>query len=149
MLTFRRANPAEEPAHALLEALRATLTELNDGVHPDSDTMPSAGAADFDVILVGFLDGVPTCCGGLKPLGGGAVEIKRMYVDPSARGQGVGRAMLARLEDEARERAYTVARLDTGARQPHAQRMYRHAGYVEIDNFNANPIATFFGEKLL
>ena len=42
-----------------------------------------------------------------------------------------------------------MLRLDTGPRQPRAQGMYERAGYVAIENFNANPVATFFGEKRL
>jgi hypothetical protein len=42
-----------------------------------------------------------------------------------------------------------VARLDTGAKQQAARHLYESAGYAEIPNFNANPVATFFGEKLL
>ena len=41
------------------------------------------------------------------------------------------------------------ARLDTGPRQPHSQRLFRSAGYRPIANFNNNPVATFFGEKRL
>ena len=49
----------------------------------------------------------------------------------------------------AAELGYTVARLDTGPRQPAAQRLYESAGYVAIGNFNDNPVASFFGEKPL
>lgn len=149
MLTFRAVPADEEPARSLLEATRATLTELNDGLDPNSPGMPSANPADFALFLVGFQGGVPICCGGLKPLGGGAVEIKRMYVVPEARGRGVARAMLAELEAEAGHLGFVVARLDTGPRQPSAERMYREAGYAEIGNFNANPVASFWGEKRL
>jgi GNAT superfamily N-acetyltransferase len=72
-----------------------------------------------------------------------------MYVVPEARGRGVGRELLAALEEAARELGYTVARLDTGPRQPTAERMYRQAGYRPIGNFNDNPVASFFGEKPL
>ena len=53
------------------------------------------------------------------------------------------------VEDAARGLGYSVARLDTGPRQPGAERMYRNAGYHPIGNFNDNPVATFFGEKQL
>jgi GNAT superfamily N-acetyltransferase len=72
-----------------------------------------------------------------------------MYVAPAARGRGVARALLTALEDEARRLGYEVARLDTGPHQPHAERLYREAGYAEIANFNANPLASFWGEKRL
>ena len=51
------------------------------------------------------------------------------------------------LEDAARELGYERARLDTGPDQHGARRMYLSAGYEPIENFNGNPIATFFGEK--
>jgi hypothetical protein len=49
----------------------------------------------------------------------------------------------------ARGLGYQVARLDTGPRQPHAQGLYESEGYVAVENFNGNPVATFFGEKRL
>jgi GNAT superfamily N-acetyltransferase len=70
-------------------------------------------------------------------------------VVPAARGQGVARALLAALEDTARRLGYAIARLDTGHRQAHAQRMYEAQGYRPVANFNDNPVATFFGEKQL
>jgi GNAT superfamily N-acetyltransferase len=101
------------------------------------------------VYLVGYRDDIAVCGGGLKRLPDGACEIKRMYVVPDARGQGLARDLLRALEDAARDLGYTVARLDTGPRQQHAQRMYEAQGYVAVANFNANPVATFFGEKAL
>jgi GNAT superfamily N-acetyltransferase len=68
---------------------------------------------------------------------------------PEARGRGLAKMLLVALEDEARRLGYTVARLDTGPKQPHAQRMYEQAGYQPIGNFNANPFASFWGEKAL
>jgi GNAT superfamily N-acetyltransferase len=65
------------------------------------------------------------------------------------RGQGLAGRLLAALEDEARRIGYRIARLDTGAHQAHAQRLYEAAGYRPIDNFNANPFASFWGERLL
>ena len=56
----------------------------------------------------------------------------------------------AALEDAARGLGYRIARLDTGARQPHAQALLRGRGLpARCGNFNNNPVATFFGEKRL
>ena len=116
---------------------------------------PTATADDFSAsrggaFVVGFSeDGSALCGGGLKRLEPGVVEIKRMYVVPAARRRGHARALLRALEDAARDLGYGVVRLDTGPHQPHAERMYRAAGYREIGNFNANPFASFWGEKRL
>jgi GNAT superfamily N-acetyltransferase len=140
------------PASDLLAAMVAEMALLYGPI--DHPGMPSATPADFAAprgrFLVGFDDdGAPVCAGGVKGLDAQAAEIKRMYVVPSARGRGVARLLLAALEDAARDLGYTIVRLDTGPRQPHAQAIYEAAGYRPIGNFNANPLASFWGEKRL
>jgi GNAT superfamily N-acetyltransferase len=110
--------------------------------------------ADFAPPGGGFLllvgdDGRPLAAGGIKRLDDRACEIKRMYVVPDARGSGLGRELLAALESFARDIGYAVVRLDTGAKQPRAQRMYERAGYVPVPDYNGNPYASFWGEKPL
>ena len=70
-------------------------------------------------------------------------------VVPKARGRGHASRLLKGLEEEARRLGYVIARLDTGVHQPVAQAMYERAGYAPIGNFNANPFASFWGEKAL
>jgi GNAT superfamily N-acetyltransferase len=150
-VTFDRADAAQPPASELLEAMVSELEPLYGRI--DVPQAPSATPADFappgGSFLIGYQDGEPVCVGGIKRLPDGACEIKRMYVVRQARGRGVARELLEALEDEARSLGYELARLDTGPRQPHAERMYRAAGYAEIGNFNANPFASFWGEKRL
>jgi GNAT superfamily N-acetyltransferase len=150
-VTFERTDASLPPASDLLEAMIDELTPLYGRI--DVPEAPSAKPADFappgGSLLVGYEDGEPICVGGIKRLPDGACEIKRMFVVPEARGRGVAKELLAALEDEARRLGYTVARLDTGPHQPHAERMYRAAGYGDIGNFNANPFASYWGEKRL
>jgi GNAT superfamily N-acetyltransferase len=137
----------------LERAMRAEVEALYADLDMNSPEMPAAGPAELNppagAFLVGYLDGVAVCCGGIKRLDERACELKRMYVAPDVRGRGVARALLEALEQRARRLGYAVARLDTGPKQPAAQRLYESAGYVAIENFNANPVATFFGEKPL
>ena len=63
--------------------------------------------------------------------------------------RGLAAELLRTLEDAIAELGYERARLDTGPKQPHAQRLYRAAGYVEIAPYNDNPFACFWGEKRL
>jgi len=116
---------------------------VGSGASP-SDFSPPTGA-----FLVIYADGKPVAGGGLKRDEDGVAEIKRMYVAPEARGKGLGRRLLEALEDAARELGYARIRLDTGPRQAQAQAMYERAGYHPIENYNANPQASFWGEKLL
>ena len=137
----------------LERVMRAEVEALYADLDMNSPEMPAAGPAELNppagAFLVGYLDGVAVCCGGIKRLDERACELKRMYVAPDVRGRGVARALLEALEQRARRLGYSVARLDTGPKQPAAQRLYESAGYVAIENFNANPVATFFGEKPL
>jgi GNAT superfamily N-acetyltransferase len=144
-------DPALPPASDLLAAMVAEMGELYGDI--EGDHMPSAKPADFappaGTFLVGYHEGEPVCAGGIKRIGPDAAEIKRMYVVPTARRRGVARILLGALEDAARERGYVFVRLDTGPLQRHAIALYASAGYTEIGNFNANPIASYWGEKAL
>jgi GNAT superfamily N-acetyltransferase len=153
MLEFRTCPADEEPAATLVQGMRDDIAALYDGLDLDGPDMPKAGPEELSppggTFVVGFDDGVAICCGGLKRLPDGACEIKKMFVVEAARGRGVARALLVELEDRARTLGYATARLDTGPRQARAQLMYERAGYAAIENFNANPVASFFGEKVL
>jgi GNAT superfamily N-acetyltransferase len=136
----------------LAQAMRDEMATLYD-LALDDPRMPKAGPAEMNPpngqFIVGYSDGVAVCCGGLKRLDAETCEIKRMYVVPEARGQGVARELLGALESCARGFGYKLARLDTGPKQPGAQHLYESAGYAPIANFNGNPVAIFFGEKPL
>lgn len=153
MIEFRTCAMDEEPGATLAQGMRDEIAALYDGLALDGPDMPKAGPAELappaGTFIVGVEDGVAVCCGGIKRLPDGACEIKKMFVVPEARGRGVARELLVELERRARDLGYAIARLDTGPKQPRAQRMYERAGYVSIANFNANPVATFFAEKVL
>jgi len=147
-----RLVPADQaPATDLVAAMVDEVSELYGRI--DVPGAPTATPTDFSPpggsFLVLYDDGRAVAGGGVKRLDDEACEIKRMYVVPEARGRGLGQALLDALEDEARRLGYEIARLDTGEHQPHAQRMYERAGYRPIGNFNANPFASFWGEKAL
>lgn len=153
MIQFRAGRVDSGDGGRLAAAMRAEIAAIYEGLVLDGPHMPAAGPAELNppagAFLVGYQGAAPVCCGGIKRLDERACELKRMYVVPEARGRGVARALLAALEERARELGYTVARLDTGPRQPGARHLYESAGYREIENFNGNPVASFFGEKSL
>jgi GNAT superfamily N-acetyltransferase len=62
-------------------------------------------------------------------------ELKRMFVVPSQRGTGVAAALLAALEDSAREHGMSRIVLETGIKQPEAISFYERAGYQRIPNY--------------
>jgi GNAT superfamily N-acetyltransferase len=114
---------------------------------------------DNGSFFVGSLDGVPVASGAWRrrPVPAGApgtnaVEIKRMYVVPAARGRGLARAMLAHLERTAVAAGADVAVLETGTRQPEAIALYESAGYRPIPGFGhykGAPLSRCFAKPLV
>jgi GNAT superfamily N-acetyltransferase len=149
-----RTVPADRPpASDLLAAMVDELTEVYGDVVVDPRAVPTATPAELSpphgLYVVVFADGRPVAGGGVKRLGDGVGEIKRMYVVPDARGQGHARRLLTAIEDAARARGYARLRLDTGPRQPRARALYASAGFREIPDYNANPYADYWAEKPL
>ena len=148
---FTRCDPEEPPATELLAAMRAELIDAYDNVSrlDNPPLLPAELRPPGGAYYVGFEGSVAVAGGGFRRLGDGVAEIKRMYVRPEARSRGLAAELLRTLEDAIRDLGYERARLDTGPKQPHAQRLYRAAGYVEIAPYNDNPFACFWGEKRL
>ncbi len=88
-------------------------------------------------------------CGALKLVDGGIAEIKRMWIHPRVRGQGLGGRLLDALETAAYAEDRTVTRLDSNSRLGAAIAMYRARGYREVAPFNKEPFATHWMEKAL
>ncbi len=103
---------------------------------PDSEPGTPPSADDIAVFVVARAeDGTAAGCGGLRDIGAGIGEVKRMYVTPDQRGTGVAPMVLTALEDWARGRGWTRLRLETGLAQPDAVRFYARRGYRRIPNF--------------
>ena len=81
-------------------------------------------------LYIAEINSEPVGIGGLRPLAAHEAEIKRMYVRPSSRGLGVGRAILQRLIDDARALGYRTIRLDSARFMHEAHALYRRFGFV-------------------
>jgi len=99
--------------------------------------------------LLADSDGVPVGCAGLKGTDKGYAEIKRLWIAPEVRGQGLARRMMAALEEEARGLGIALLRLDTNSALPEAAALYRRLGWTEIDRFNEDPYPDLFFERRL
>ena len=78
-------------------------------------------------------------------------EIKRMWVSPAARGQGLSRRLLAALESHARAEGIVVIRLETGIHNTEALGLYARTGYLERDAFapyGPDPLSIFMEKRL-
>ncbi|MCX5208977.1 GNAT family N-acetyltransferase [Kitasatospora sp. NBC_00240] len=105
-------------------------------MHPDHFEPPAG------LFLIAYLDGEPVASGGWRAkkagphgLRDGDAELKRMFVAPTARGRGLARALLRRLEETAAEAGHTRVVLETGTLQPEAIALYASEGYADIQKF--------------
>ena len=108
-------------------------------------------AGDDVTFLAAFVAGEAVGCGAVKRMHGRYGEIKRMYVEPCARGRGVGRALIEALESTLLRCGIRLVRLETGVRQPEALALYERCGYVRIPRFGDypdDPLSVFFEKRL-
>ncbi len=111
---------------------------------PEAELRPPTGC-----FLIARIDGCSVGCGAVRKLDGNTAEVKRMWVDPSVRGRGIGRMLLAGLEASAERLGCRLVRLDTSSHLPEALALYRSSGYTEIPSYNDNPYAHHWFEKSL
>ena len=109
---------------------------------PPKDLVPPHG-----VLLLARLDGKPAGLGGVRHLETEVAEVKSMYVAPAFRAGGLGRQILARLDEIAREHGCRAVRLDTSDYLTPAVGLYRSAGYHEVPAYNENPKADLWFER--
>lgn len=146
------ADPASADARACIDAYLCELDMLFDGGF-DASRSVSADPGELvpprGVFVIARLDGQAIGCGGLKITGPGAGEIKRMWVAPSARGQGIAQRLLEALEAHAVAIGLDTLRLDTNRNLTEARALYARNGYREIPRYNDNPYADHWFEKRL
>jgi putative acetyltransferase len=94
---------------------------------------PQHLAPGLGTFVIARADGRPVGCGALRLLDEGTAEVKRMYVEPELRGRGIARAVLDRLESDARAMGASRLVLETGVDQTEAIGLYRGAGFDSIE----------------
>jgi DNA-binding MarR family transcriptional regulator/GNAT superfamily N-acetyltransferase len=146
--------PADPAAAAAQFCLRSYFAELDTRFDDGFDiTEGLAGASRYaapaGLMLVARLRDEPVGCGALRFIDGEPAQVKRMWVARSARGLGLGRRLLAELEQRVRARGGTAIRLETNRRLSEAIALYRSSGYAEVPPFNDEPYAHHWFEKQL
>ncbi len=92
----------------------------------------AGGQAVGAVGAVGAVEATVVGGVGLRSMAEGVGEVRRLWVDPSWRGRGVGRTLMARLEDRALELGLSDLVLGTGDRQPEAVHLYEVTGWERV-----------------
>lgn len=127
------------------------------GVHPHNPT--EQVEEDIEMIdkflpphgrlMIAFLEGIPCGIGCLKSINKEIGEVKRMYVNPTFRKIGAGRAILQSLIDAAKETGYKKVRLDSPKFMEAAHSLYRSFGFRDIEPYPEMEIPSEFKDYLL
>lgn len=110
---------------------------------PEADDM----LAPRGVFLIAWSGDLPMGCAGLKGIGHGEAEVKRVWVAPAARGLGLARRLMDEIEARAAQLGIRRLMLDTNSTLTEAVQLYRKTGWVQIDRFNDDPYPDAFFEK--
>ncbi|HXV32957.1 MAG TPA: GNAT family N-acetyltransferase [Gaiellaceae bacterium] len=152
-MEIRRERFDSETAVALAGALETELLATYDG-DAGSGGLPAASVFEPEnggAFLILRIDGEAVACGGVARYDDTTGEIRRMYVVPWARGQGLSRQVLAALETEARDLGYSFVRLETGSLQAAAIGLYASAGFAPIPRYGPfadDPKSVCFEKRL-
>ena len=116
----------------------ALIAELDEELRRRYPTDKVYGLSPRDVedpettFLIGRIAGEVVACGAVRRLDTTTGEVKRMFVRPAYRRQGLSRLILTALEEDASRRGIRTLRLETGTLQPEAIALYQSAGYTAV-----------------
>ena len=140
MLEIQKEKQFGSDIAELIEASDAYSMSLypTEGRHPvDLKYLASPSVSFF----VARFQGRAVGCGALVEHGDGTGELKRMVVLPHARGSGVGKSLLKRLEEAALRKNITILRLETGPLNREALGLYKRNGYTDCGRLEAIQMA--------
>ena len=138
-VTIAPEDPHSAEADICLRAYFADIDERFETGY-DLDAAESFAVDDMvepeGVLLLARIGERPVGCGALHYFPDGVADVKRMWVDPAARGLGLGRRLLVELEAAARRQGVGLLRLETNRSLVEAIALYRSLGYEEVEPFN-------------
>ncbi len=152
-------NISEAATHADIELAKMLFAEYADslgfdlsfqGFDDELRSFPGDYARPKGCLLLATCEGRTAGCVALRPLEERICEMKRLYVRPEFRGEGIGRALAEAVIRQARELGYSHMRLDTVPSMEAARALYASLGFEPTGSYRYNPIrgAVFMELKL-
>ncbi|HLQ20112.1 MAG TPA: helix-turn-helix domain-containing GNAT family N-acetyltransferase [Tabrizicola sp.] len=151
-LEIRAADPDSPEALACQQAYFDEILARVAIAKPEYFPLPDPGADSYRPpqgrFLIAWSDDLPVGCVALRALGDSLGEVKRLWVDASARGQGLSRRLMAAIEAEARVIGYQRLRLDTNSALTEAIALYRATGWTDIPPYTTPPADVWMEKPL-
>jgi putative acetyltransferase len=132
-IRLRRSDSNDPDFQNLTSLLDHDLRNMYGLLQPGYDYFNHVG--DVDTVVIAYLDDKPAGCGCFKKFSDNTIEIKRMFVKPGTRGQGIATRILDELESWAMEKKFTHSILETGRKQAAAIHLYSKSGYAITINY--------------
>lgn len=151
-MQIQSTDPDSPEALYCLAAYYALLAEKIAGVTAEGLVLPLPDADAYrgprGVFFVAMQGDVPLGCVSLRPLSATEAEVKRLWVSPEARGQGVGRALLVHLEAQAQGLGYLRLKLDSNSVLTPALALYRATGWTDCAAYSPPPADVWMDKAL-
>jgi putative acetyltransferase len=150
LIAIARESPRQDDVIALIRQSDALMQSLYPAESNHLVDVESLAALNVH-FLVAREQGRALGCGAFVLGEAGQAEMKRVFVDPTARGKGVARVLMEGLEREAAQLGVTLMQLETGIKQPEAIALYRKFGYAErgpFGNYQPDPLSLFMEKRL-
>lgn len=152
-VSISHEDPESSAAKTCLRAYFALLAERIPGIDathvPDPDPEADAFRPPRGIFLIARDGGTVLGCVSLKTVEPGLGEVKRLWVAPKARGQGLARRLMAEVEAFARAAGLTHLRLDTNNALTEALALYRTSGWTPTEPFTrVFPATDWFLKRL-
>lgn len=93
-------------------------------------------------VIVAYQDNKPIGCGAIKTYDADTMEVKRMFIIPEMRRQGIGLQLLMELEKWTSELGYAYTQLETGTMQPEAIRLYEKKMDIRVSRTTTNMLVS-------
>ncbi len=148
--TIQVESPLQHEVRTLVAALNEKLLSLTPREHCHHMSVEEMARPDT-CLFVAREAGKAVAMGALKRHRDGIAEVKRMFTLPTHQGRGIGKAILARIEEKARQEGYKRLVLETGNNFDAALHIYANAGFRQCEPVLDYPPSawTAFYEKSL
>ncbi len=133
---------------AYFALLVASIPDLRADLFPLPDPHAASYRPPHGVHLLARAGGLALGCVSLRPLAPGLAEVKRLWVAPQARGQGLARRLMQAIETEARRLNYTTLNLDTHHGLTAAMALYQKTGWTPTSPYSGYPSTRWFTKHL-
>jgi DNA-binding MarR family transcriptional regulator/GNAT superfamily N-acetyltransferase len=149
---IRDADPLDPAATSSVAAYYQLLTETVPGITAEMLALPLPDAERYrspdGAFLIAWSEDLPIGCVSLRRLGPKLAEVKRLWVHPDARGQGLGLRLMRAIEARARDLGYAHANLDSNTVLAPAISLYRSDGWTEIAPYTSAPANIWMTKRL-